>query len=49
MANILIFEVEIANRTVVLGGFSTNGWVTSLSSPDPEEEESHIEVDQDRI
>ena len=31
MANILLFEVEVGNRTVVFGGFSTNGWVTSLS------------------
>ena len=34
MANLLLFEVEIGGRTSVIGGFSTNGWVTHLSSED---------------
>lgn len=30
MANLVIFEVEVGGRTCVIGGFTTNGWVTSL-------------------
>ena len=32
MANLVLFEVEVGGRTCVIGGFSTNGWVTHLSS-----------------
>ena len=30
MANLILFEVEVGDRTIVIGGFSTNGWVTKL-------------------
>ena len=36
MANLLLFEVEVGSRTCVVGGFTTNGWVTRLSSEDNE-------------
>ena len=34
MANLILFEVEVGGRDVVIGGFSTHGWVTELSSED---------------
>ena len=42
MANVLVFEVEIGNRTVVFGGFSTNGWVERLRT-DTESDNSDSE------
>ena len=34
MANIVLFEVEVGGRTCVIGGFTTNGWVTKLQAED---------------
>lgn len=34
MANLILIEVEVAGRTCIIGGFTTNGWVTSLSEDD---------------
>jgi hypothetical protein len=51
MANLLLFEVEIGGRTCVIGGFSTNGWVTHLSSEvnnlSSEDSNGNYERDQD--
>ena len=32
MANVVLFEVEVGGRTYVIGGFTTNGWVTKLQA-----------------
>ena len=32
MANLVLFEVEVGGRTCVIGGFTTNGWVTALQA-----------------
>lgn len=32
MANIVLFEVEVGGRTYIIGGFTTNGWVTKLQA-----------------
>ena len=40
MANLILLEVEVGGRTCVIGGFTTNGWVTHLSSEDQDNNES---------
>ena len=50
MANLVLFEVEVGGRTCVIGGFSTNGWVTHLSSEEGNVNGSfESEQDQDKI
>lgn len=34
MANLVLFEVEVGGRSVVIGGFSTHGWVDGLQEND---------------
>ena len=50
MANLVLFEVEVGGRTCVIGGFSTNGWVTHLSAEEGNVNGSfESEQDQDKI
>ena len=49
MANLILFEVEVGGRDVVIGGFSTHGWVTRLSAEDNANGSFESELDQDRI
>ena len=43
MANIVLFEVEVGGRTCVIGGFTTNGWVTMLSAEENNSEHGSFE------
>lgn len=46
MANLLLFEVEVGGRNIVIGGFTTHGWVAGLNeNEDGEEDEVSQGVD----
>ena len=45
MANILLFEVEVGGRNIIIGGFSTHGWVAGLNNNQEEDEEASQGVD----
>lgn len=49
MANVLVFEVEIGNRTVVFGGFSTNGWVERLRTDTESDNSDSEQAYQNRV
>ena len=40
MANLLLFEVEVGGRSIVIGGFSTHGWVAGLNDNEDGEEDT---------
>ena len=44
MANLVLFEVEIGGRSIVIGGFSTHGWVRQLSTD--EQDRDSLESEQ---
>ena len=49
MANLILFEVEVGGRSVVIGGFSTNGWVTELRSDDNLNASYESDLSQEKI